>query len=42
MGSGVKKLSTGQMVICASVAGALGGVAGNPAGKSSNFVEQLG
>lgn len=29
--NGVKKLRTGDMVICASVAGALGGVAGNPA-----------
>lgn len=29
--NGAKKLRTGDMVICASVAGALGGVAGNPA-----------
>lgn len=29
--NGAKKLSLGEMTFCASVAGALGGVAGNPA-----------
>jgi len=29
---GMRKLSTGEMVLCASGAGALGGLAGNPAG----------
>jgi dicarboxylate transporter 10 len=28
----MRKLSTGEMVLCASGAGALGGLAGNPAG----------
>jgi len=30
---GMRKLSTGEMVLCASGAGALGGLAGNPAGE---------
>jgi hypothetical protein len=29
---GMRKLSTGELVMCASGAGALGGLAGNPAG----------
>ena len=33
--AGAKKLSTGQLVLCASAAGAMGGLAGNPAGKST-------
>ena len=32
---GMRKLSTGEMVLCASGAGALGGLAGNPAGMFS-------
>jgi dicarboxylate transporter 10 len=30
---GKRKLTTGEMVLCASGAGALGGLAGNPAGE---------
>lgn len=33
---GKRKLTTGEMVLCASGAGALGGLAGNPAGELSN------
>jgi hypothetical protein len=33
--AGMRKLSTGEMVLCASGAGALGGLAGNPAGEST-------
>jgi hypothetical protein len=37
----MRKLSTGEMVLCASGAGALGGLAGNPAGMSSFEVSDL-
>jgi dicarboxylate transporter 10 len=32
--AGKKKLGMGEMLVCASGAGALGGLAGNPAGES--------
>jgi hypothetical protein len=40
--AGMRKLSTGEMVLCASGAGALGGLAGNPAGMFPSNVPDLG
>jgi hypothetical protein len=38
---GMRKLSTGELVLCASGAGALGGLAGNPAGTFLVMMERV-
>lgn len=39
--AGMRKLSTGELVMCASGAGALGGLAGNPAGTAHELLVSI-